>query len=129
MSRYDCWVELENVREFCKQRTDLENKFYRCFPPGRAFGFLHVLSKYPLKAAKERMVLKPHTRGHEIFGIMADHLLSTARKLGVPQVYLREFAGMRRDYNRKKDEEFHDVDFSLATFHLVQAIVEVSLRQ
>jgi len=130
------WDEGIRMERFSRDHKELVDKLFRCFPPGQVRYYCNVLVRYPLKAAKMRLILKPHTRGHEILGMLTDHVLGVARKVGIPQVYISRVSELRGSVRRLQTVEGESeylrkrrVTLHLRTFDLIDAIVEVSPRQ
>jgi len=96
------FVNTDDLRDFranyiaCSNvKREVANKLIvplRHFSPA---SFLVMLNAYPLTAAKEKLVLQA---GHPriITGIMVEHLMRCARKIGVPPVFISDLAEYKK---------------------------------
>lgn len=136
MSRAKRWNRAVQFAMFSKENEELVNKLFRCFPPGLVRAFCSTLIVEPLKPSKLKIIMKPSTRGHEVAGIIMDHVLSVARKVGIPQTYIgrvsrtrRSLRLLRKDCGDSKYARTRQTDLHLSTFDLIDAIVEISERK
>ena len=90
-----------------------------------------VLEAYPLSEKKINVISK---RGNDTVnkGIMTDHIMGIARKLGVPNVYIKRLRYYRDRYKRHRHlptaYKYRSAAY-LETYYLLDAILEIMAKE
>ena len=80
--------------------------------------FLGILNSFPMSSGKEKAILR-NKNPKITFGVFTDYLMGIARKLKIPDVYIRKVGN--RKYSTSKNAKDK---LTFATFDLVTAIHE-----
>lgn len=66
--------------------------------PVNALRWSILIEKYPLKESKIKVILRSDNK--MCMGILTDHLLSVANKLGIPNIYIQQVSLQRKSINK-----------------------------
>jgi len=89
-------------------------------PLDRGIAWYFILQWYPLPTNKEKLL----DRGQAIKdGVMYDHLMSVARKVNIPNIYIERFDNFRKSYRRRHTVEGRNKLYIDSTY-LLGAICE-----
>lgn len=90
-----------------------------------------ILRRYPLSETKMKLVIK-FDESSKVHGILIDHLMSTAKKIGIPNVFINDLGNARNERNIWRQYGYGNLEMLRTknvliskTFRMLQAVTEI----
>lgn len=107
-----------------KARTAAILKKMPNFPVNIKSLWYKFLYAEPPSKRKENYIFYKAKTHSEIMGVLTDHLMSVARNVGVPTVYIRNLSRFRNHYDAKRSSILTKHDLRGKTNLLLEAVCE-----